>query len=244
MTDYNLKDWQALERAERNVALWLKERLGGEVRGHLIATAVLAPLTILTTLGTAFGLGVLALAVVGRPMRHATRGVEGMEMLWLGCMALGLLLVLAGFPYQFMRWRKRQTVVSLHGGGLQVDDDRHRPVFLVPTADAQESDWDFTDILLFPATLGGMATQHLMAARQLAACNQALMAKVLITLAHAGRRMTVHDVEVAIGDARLPAALAALRHWPGVLWWTRDTVSVSLNDDLRAEIARQGGWRS
>jgi hypothetical protein len=244
MPDYNLNDWQDVERAERNVSSWLRERIGGEIRSHLAAAAVLAPLALVATLGTAVGLGFLAVAVLGRPLRQATRGVEGMELLWLGCMALGLLVVLAGFPFQYLRWRRSQTAVSMHGGGVEVDDDRHRPVFLVPTADARESDWDFTDILLFPATLAGMAAQHLVAARQLTACDPALTARVLTLLAHEGRRVSLHDLEMRLGDAGLPRSLRALRHWPGVLWFVRDQVTLGLNDDLRREIARQGGWRS
>lgn len=240
MPDYNDQDWQDLQRAERNVASWLTRRAAEEVRGHLVAAAVLTPLALVAALGTAFGLGVVILAVIGRPvLRNAD-----MQWLWFGCMAAGLGIVLASFPWQYLRWRGRQTAVSLHGGGLAVDDDRHRPVFLIPTAEARESDWDLADILMFPATLAGMAIQHLAAARRLATCDRALVARVLTVLARQGRRMSVYDVEMAIGDAGLPGALRALRHIPGVLWWTRDTVAVSINDDLQAEIAHQGGWRT
>ncbi|MBK9973228.1 MAG: hypothetical protein IPP14_00370 [Planctomycetes bacterium] len=244
MTDYNLKDWQAVQRAQRNVAQWLQGVRSEEVRHHMVALAVLAPLALLATLGTAFGIGAMLLAIGGRGLGRSVHGVDGIQALYFGAMGLGLLIVLAGFPYQFVMWRKRQTRVSLHGGGVEVADDRQRPVFLVPTQDANEADWNAGDIICFPATLAGMAAQHVLAMRQLAACDLTLLAKVLTLLAHQGRRMSLYDVEMSVADASLPKALAALRHVPGVLWWTRDQVAVSVNDDLRRQIARQGGWRT
>lgn len=244
MPDYNQKDWQDVQRAERNVALWLKGLRRDETRHHLAALAVLVPLALVATFGTAFGIGVALLAIGGRGLGRSVHGMDGLQTLYLGAMGLGLLIVLAGFPYQFVMWRRRQTRVSLHGGGVEVADDRQRPVFLVPTQDVNESEWDLADIICFPATLAGMAAQHLVAMRRLATCDLGLLARVLTILARQGRRMSLYDLEMAVADARLPATLAAMRHVPGVLWWTRQEVAVSINEDLRGEIARQGGWRS
>ncbi len=240
MPDYNLNDWQAVERAERNVAQWLAERRGGEIRGHLIAAVVLFPLSLLATLVTATGIGLIAYFFGGRLLVRAPDGGAGAFLV----LALGLLIVLAAFPVQYLRWRKGLTRVSLHGGGLTVDDDAPPTTLLIRTGESADNDWDVGDTLLFPATIAGMGLQHVSAAFQLSRADLGLIAKVLTALAHSGRRTSLHDLELVVADARLPAALRGLLHWPGVVWHVRDQVAVAVNDELRSEIARQGGWRT
>lgn len=228
MPDYNLKDWQAVERAERNVAQWLKERMGGEVRGHVVAALVLAPLSAVAAGAIVFGLGILGMGIG----------------LYLFAFLIAAVAVLIAYPVQYFRWRRSLTRVTLHGGGVTIDEDEPRPVMLIRLSDSSDADWDVGDMLLFPATIAGMALQHVVAAWQLRNCDHVLMGKVLTALAHGGRRTSLYDLEMAIADARLPAVLQAMRHWPGVVWLVRDQVAVTVNDDLRNEIARQGGWRT
>lgn len=228
MPDYNLKDWQDVERAERNVALWLRERMGAAIRQHVVSAIVLVPVSVLAAAAVVLGLGLFGLGV-------------GLHLLAFPVAAVAVLIA---YPVQYFRWRRGLTRVSLHGGGVTVDDDRPTPAILVQGFDPYESAWNLGDILLFPATIAGMGMQHATAALQLSRCDHILMGKVLTLLAHGGRRTTLHDIEMAIADARLPSVLQALRHWPGVLWFVRDQVALAVNDELGTEIARQGGWRT
>ncbi|MBK9973230.1 MAG: hypothetical protein IPP14_00380 [Planctomycetes bacterium] len=228
MPDYNLNDWQAVERAERNVAQWLAERRGGEVRGHLLAASVLFPLSLIAAVGIAIGFGFVGM-IMGA---------------YIFAFLAAAVVVVVAYPVQYLRWRKGLTRVSLHGGGLTVDDDVPPTTLLIRTGESADNDWDVGDTLLFPATIAGMGLQHVSAAIQLSKADLGLIAKVLTALAHSDRRTSLYDLELVVADARLPAALRALRHWPGVVWHVRDQVALAVNDELRSEIARQGGWRT
>lgn len=228
MPDYNLRDWQDVERAERNVARWLRERMGRQVFGHIASVFVMGPLTLLAAAAVVLGLGFLGI---------------GFGLYVFGFLFAGV-AVLVAFPVQYLRWRRGLTRVTLQGGGLAIDEDKPTPAILIQGSDNSPADSSLGDIVLFPATIAFMALRHAIAAWQLHRADPVLMAKVLTGLAHSGKRTTLHDIEMTVGDTRLPAVLKALRHWPGVLWFVRDQVALTVNDELRHEIAHQGGWRT
>jgi len=226
MPDYNLKDWQAVERAERNVTLWLGKRKRSEIRGHFFAATMLFPLSLVAAVGVSVGLALFGGVIVPFVITFPVAAIA----------------VLVGYPAQYVRWRRGLTRVSLRGGGVEVETPAEPTTFVLRTEDVK--DFDGFDALCFPATIAGMGLQHLAATIQLSRADDSLMAKVLTALAYRDKRTRLHDLEMIVPDAGLPEALRALRHWPGVVWHVRDQVALAVNDELRNEIARQGGWRT
>lgn len=238
---YTSPDWQENERAVRGLREWFEQFRASETRSHLLAAAILSVLAVGATLLTWLGLTWCVMAIIGRLGSRTVSRAYGLDGYVLAMFGLSAAILLMVFLFSAWRWRARMSRISLHGGELALDHDGYSPSILVPTEDSEVA--DALDWLLFPATLTGMMIGHLLATRHLKRADPDIVARCLTLLARAGRRVLLHDLERQVADARLPDALRAMRHIKGVLWWTRDQVALSLNDELAALVAQHGAWR-
>jgi hypothetical protein len=216
--------------AQDRIAVWVQRELSSHARHGLIAAALFVLLALLANVAVYF-------ALLFTLYKWLFRTSTGDPMTLAALVPLGLLGLI--YPVYFIWHRPPVSRTLVTGGCVRIPVDKQQALALVSTGESSELNTDRwrADFLLFPAWLTHMAVQHIAAPLQAMRANADSVARVLTTLLIVHRRIGLYELDDRVQDAQLARALAALRHLPGVIFWHRDEVSVSLNQELRQTLA-------
>jgi hypothetical protein len=202
---------------------WLRGQLKARRRDELIAVGVYVVLTLVANVLAL----VLAFALVAYTLgRVIVRLSDG-----TGALLLPVLLVLAAYPIYWFMHRKPVLEAELTHGRLRLSSRRLEAV------GASTGSFEY-ELLLFPAWTLGQAISHGLRLWHIGRGDTWAMTRVLAHLYAANCRVTVHDLDMALGEPGLATAIRALEDQPGLLFYTGDHLSLSLNDELAATVAQ------
>lgn len=220
------------------VHVWLTKTLRTHALHSVYSTAVLVVLAVAAHVIAYWLLVWLLVGAAARGGRFG--GMRAGEALGVWVFIVPLVVLAIMHPVYWIWGRRKGRTVKLKSGTVTIVDERFAPSALVETADTadQQGNKAIVDGLTFPAWLFGLALKHFWLAGALRKADPWPPTRVLIFLYTEARRLSLHDLEEALNEPELAAALRTLQHVPGVLFTARGYPSVTLNSDLRSDLER------
>ncbi len=214
-------------QAYDRISAWISQELRAEAYNGLVAAVLY---TLVWVAANIFVLVLLSAIISWFLPRQGTLGLAPL-------LALGVMC--AAYPVQYFTYRSTQHRVKLHSGTVILPRGHRKPdAQLTPGDPADQITNALVQFTAFPAWLAAQALHHALAPTRAGRADTGTMARVLVVLLERGQRVSLFDIEDALGTKRLAATLNLLVHMQGVLVWQTDFPAISINDDLRAKLTQ------
>lgn len=145
----------------------------------------------------------------------------------------------AAYPLYFWRYHDSEATTQLeYGGDLKISQRGFEASRADPTVGSGIGGLRVlrSEVLLYPVWASAQILIHLRHARNLKSANRSVTARVLEHIVLKDRRVQIHDLDAALREPELAGVIHALEGVHGVMFFTRDQLAISLNDDLAFRI--------
>jgi hypothetical protein len=220
-------DLEPRKHAEFHVAEWLEERFDEGVRDNLIAVPAKLAISAVATVIVAV-LCVVAVMYPTSRYLYRTADSDFIAMYYL----IGILIPVAGFVVQAFRHGKSHPVIRLQSGRVRYEDLHGYQL----AHKSDETGW--LDWALFPAWIGYMAWDGLMAVRHFKRADPRECATILMLVHQSEHRIPAGEIEDMYPQLNVARALRALVNIEGVHVDRNRAHAIGLSNDLREDLHR------